>query len=78
MTSRHDPLRLGEGATLARTCPECSCTTTILTPEKNGHGNDQNRWEQWRNLVRAQIAWPLLCDACKAWWNDRIDATRQK
>lgn len=66
---------LSEGATFSRGCPDCGAVVTIMAPEKNGHGADNNAWGRWRNLVRPQVMWPLLCPSCKTWWNERINAT---
>lgn len=65
---------LSEGATFSRPCPDCHATVTVLAPEKNGHGGDDEAWTLWRKLVRAQVMWPMLCPSCKAWWNERVNA----
>lgn len=70
-------IELGDGATFSRRCNECETTVTILTPNKNGHGADQTRWTHWRNLIRAQVPWPLMCRHCKQWWNEHLDATER-
>lgn len=65
-------LYLHDTATTSRPCAECGVTVTIQTPTQNGFGSQQEDWAAWKRLVRSQVCWPLMCDDCRAWWNERV------